>query len=387
MDILHVTQPTTAGVKRVVLDLVTDQSQRGFDVAVACPADDGMLAALAEIGVRHVTWKASRSPGPSVAGETMALRRIVGGIRPRVLHLHSSKAGLAGRLAFRGRLPTVFQPHGWSFLAVNGPLRRATLVWERLAGRWANVTICVSQAEGDLGREMGIQSNFETVQNGIDLTVWQAPDANSRRRVRLALKLNAEAPIVVCVGRMQRQKGQDLLLEAWKGVVTQHPQAQLILVGDGPDRVSLEAQAGKQVSFVGERSDVRDWVLASDVIVMPSRWEGLSIALLESMACRRAIVATDVTGMREAAGNGAAVLIPPENIAELRAAIIRLLDSPQERAALGDRARARVERDFDVANTCRHVLEVYSQISGHDFLGRQTEHGGIKSVVSQEVAG
>lgn len=363
MDVLHVTQPTIAGVKRVVLDLVNDQSRYGLDVAVACPTDSSMTIPLQEMGVRHIPWEASRSPGPSVWKETRALARIIRASRPTVVHLHSSKAGLAGRLAVRGRVPTVFEPNGWSFFAVDGPVRTATLAWERLACRWTDVTICVSDTERTLGNQMGLSCPWEVIENGVDLKVWSAPEFSARQRARSELNLPVDQTLVVCVGRLQRQKGQDLLLKAWPGVRKRFPDASLMLVGDGPDRETLEANAGERVTFVGQRSDVRNWMLAADLIVMPSRWEGLSLAMLEAMACNRPIIAADVSGMREAAGCDAACIVPPENADELERAITTLLDSPELRDELGDRARARVEKHFDIESTCKKVRQVYSRIS------------------------
>ncbi|MCA9073547.1 MAG: glycosyltransferase family 4 protein [Planctomycetaceae bacterium] len=364
MDVLHVTQPTIAGVKRVVLDLVKDQSQRGLDVAVACPSDSSMTDALDELCVRHIPWTASRSPGPSVLKETWALRRIVRNLNPKVVHLHSSKAGLAGRLAVRGSIPTVFHPHGWSFLAVNGPVKAATLAWERFACRWTDVTICVSDSERRLGAETGLRSTWEVIQNGVDLDIWNSPTPYSRDNARTELNLPLDAVLAVCVGRLQRQKGQDLLLNAWQPISERFPNARLLLVGDGPDRDELEAVAGDRVTFVGQRNDVRNWMLAADLIVMPSRWEGLSLAMLEAMACGCAIIATDVSGMQEAAGDDAACIVPPEDIGNLRLQIERMIEAPEERDALGKKARARVEKHFDFKTTCEHVRNVYSRLSG-----------------------
>ena len=77
-------------------------------------------------------------------GETQRLRRLISQVDPDVVHLHSAKAGLAGRLAVRGTRPTLFQPHGWSWLAARGATARGALAWERLAARWTDVS-CASE--------------------------------------------------------------------------------------------------------------------------------------------------------------------------------------------------------------------------------------------------
>lgn len=237
----------------------------------------------------------------------------------------------------------------------------------------------------NLGKQVGLDSNWEVVLNGVDLNAWQAPDAESRAVSRAELQLPMDATLVMCIGRLQRQKGQDLLLQGWPCVIERFPNAALYLVGEGPDRESLQRMAGERVTFVGERSDVRKWMLAADLIVMPSRWEGLSLAMLEAMACSRAIIATDVSGMREAAGDGAACIIPPESVGDLEQAIIRLMGSAEERDALGQRARHRVKQHFDLKSTCEQVLRVYSQVSPLELERQLADDDAVQPPLTHQV--
>src|SRR4029453_11610602 len=114
----------------------------------------------ARAGVPRLSWAAVRSPGPSSMAEAIRLRAAVERARPDVIHLHASKAGLAGRLAPRRRTPVLFQPHGWSWLAVTGALRTASLAWERAAAHRTDLLVCVGGGgerggRGDGGRGRG----------------------------------------------------------------------------------------------------------------------------------------------------------------------------------------------------------------------------------------
>src|SRR6476469_8549539 len=136
MRILHVSQPVTGGVATVVGDLVRTQVEACQEVHLASP--QGPLSrTLASIASWH-EWPGSRSPGIEVSGEVRRLGSLLRKVNPDVVHLHSSKAGLCGRLLLRGSLPTVFQPHGWSFLAVDGLQASLTTAWERFGTRWTS---------------------------------------------------------------------------------------------------------------------------------------------------------------------------------------------------------------------------------------------------------
>ena len=363
LSVLHVSQPTDGGVGRYVADLASEQVARGWDVAVASPAYGELAEWIAAQGARHIRWTAGRMPGPSSVLHAASLARIVEREDPDVVHLHSSSAGLSGRLAVRGRRPTIFQPHAWSFEAVGGPLRAAAAAWERKGARWATAIVCVSEAERRRGEEHGVRAHWLVVPNGVDLETFSEAPAAERAAARRRLELD-DGPLVVCIGRLSRQKGQDVLFDAWPAVLARVGGAQLVLVGEGPDRTELERRAGEGVRLVGHRTDVDEWLAAADVVALPSRWEGMSIGMLEAMARGRSIVATDVPGALEALDDDAGAVVPPEDPAALADAIaVRLLD-PDRAAAEGRRARQRAERNYDLRTTTARIAEAYDQVLG-----------------------
>ena len=352
LSVLHVSQPVDGGVARCVEDLVSDQLARGFSVSVACPAGGPLYAALVASGASHHPWEARRDPGPRSVVEAARLARIIRASAPDLVHLHSSKAGLAGRLALRGRRATLFQPHAWSFLAVQGPVRRAALAWERRAARWADAVVCVSEGERRDGEEAGVAATWRVVPNGIDLATFPEGDRPAARE-RLGL---GEGPLAVCVGRLSRQKGQDVLVAAWPEVEARAPGAELVLVGSGTEAPALTGRA----RIVGE-AVVRDWLAAANVVVQPSRWEGLAYTVLEAMASARSIVATDVAGMREALGDEAP-LVAAEDRAGLGVETAKRLLDPEAADAEGRRLRRRAEELFDVRRATQAMAELYEEV-------------------------
>lgn len=349
MNVLHVAQSADYGLARFLGDLLVDQVARGWTVSFAGPA-----AFAVPDGVEHVTWTATRQPGRGVVAEARALAAIVERVDPDVVHLHSSKAGLAGRATIRRRRPTLFQPHAWSFLAVAGPTRQAALLWERLAVRWTTAVICCSEAEERQGEANKVRVRAEVIPNAVDLSRFATVDRAAARR---RLGLPSGPPIVVCVGRLSHQKGQDVLLAAWPAIRAAVPEARLVLVGDGPDRTALAAQSSDGVQFAGRQLAVEDWLAAADVVAQPSRYEGLALSVLEAMAAGRSIVATDVEGMAEAIGQGGAI-VPPDDAEALAEAVTERLVDPERAEAEGRVGRERAAHSHDLRGWGERMAEV-----------------------------
>ena len=337
--VLHVSHAVNTGLAHCVADHIGFQVDHGLTVSVACPG--GRLGALAAArGATLHDWRAVRQPGVGALAEAAGLRRIIREVRPDVVHLHCAKAGLVGRLVLRGSVPTVFSPHAWSFFAVDGMMRRAVLGWERFAARWTAATVCVSAAERRTGETAGISGRLEVLPNEVSTSAVQI--ALAERRSTLREKLEVRGPLAVCTARLTRQKGQDVLIEAWPAVREALEGAELVLVGDGPGRAGLAAAAGPGVRLVGaaDRTSALRWMHAADVVVCPSRWEGMSLVPLEAMALGRPLVVTDVDGMAEAVPAGAAWTIAPDDVAALAEAVSEVLGDPDKAATAGRLGRA-----------------------------------------------
>lgn len=359
--VLHVSQPGDGGVGQVVMALVRAQRMSRWPVTVACPAGTALAEWAAALGdVQILPWPARRAPGPATVTEVARLRRVLVRTRPDLVHLHSAKAGLAGRLVVRGRLATVYSPHGWSFHSTDGPLRSLVVAWERAAGRrWSDRVLCVSADERRTGERAGIAATWEVVPNGIDVALFSS-NGSARRRARAELGVDPEDPLVVCVGRLCKAKGQDRLLAAWPAVRNGVPRARLALVGDGGWAARLGASALPGVSFVGPAAP-RAWYAAADVVVVPSRWEGMALAPLEAMASGRTVVAFDVDGLPEVLREHDAV-VPQGNVSALADAITKRLGSPDLRQLEGDDNRRAVRRDHDLATSTSGTMSVYQRV-------------------------
>ncbi len=245
------------------------QAGSGLRPVVACPPGGPLAREAAKAGAEVHDWHATRAPGRGWPRGRRA-RRIVRASRPHVVHAHSAKAGLAGRVAVRGRVPRVPAAR----LVVRGgrrPHRRSGSRWERF-GPGGPITSCASanpNAAPARRRASPPAGRSSTTASTSTASVRQ-PRGSGRgpRRAALPRDADRDAPLVVCVGRLTRQKGQDVLLRAWRRTAV--PGARLVLVGDGPDRKALEEAAPPGVLFTGACADVRPWLHAADVLVLPS---------------------------------------------------------------------------------------------------------------------
>ena len=346
--VLMVSQPTTAGVAQCVLDWSLGLAGSRWDVSVACPEDGWLQAKLAQGGIPVHPWESQRSPTAGLRSESAALRAIIAQTGPDVIFAHSSKAGLVARVVNRNQMPLVFAPHSWSFEAVHGAIASAALRWERFAARWTDRFICVSDAERDLGMRSKIRGRYVVARNGIEVDALR-PVAD-RAGLREALGIGAGEVALICVGRLSEQKGQDVLLAAWPHV--QAPDRTLTFVGDGPDEQQLRASVDDpRVRFVGhtDREVALQWLAAADLVVLPSRWEGMALVPLESLAVGTPVVASDVNGAHEAITDDVGALCPADDPVALASAVNAWLATP--RPAARTAARARVEQGFDLAQT------------------------------------
>ncbi len=294
-------------------------------------------------------------PGPrSLATAVLRLRALMRSWKPDVVHTHLYCANVAGRLAASGLAPVFttlhnpdygFEDPGTMGFRVKKWLDRAT--GARLTSRMIAVS---GHVRRDFARELGFR-DVDVLHNFIDVDEFAAPDpAALRRAQRSAMGLGGSDLVILHVGRIHHQKGQDLLLDALAaGAGTLPWRAVFVGAGDvGALRVRASALGVEdRVTWAGPVEDVRPYYAAADVFAFPSRYEAFGIALLEAMATGLPSVVSDAQGMGEVVTPETSVITPVGDVAALGAALGSLGADAGLRAAMGAAARARA-RDFDV---------------------------------------
>ncbi len=362
LDVLIVSQPADYGVAIYVRELAGSAVEAGHDVTVVSPPESrGPLASWVKSdGARHHTLDMARRPALRDPFDVLTLRRLARG--RDVLHLHSSKAAALGRVAAatlprRARPAVVMTPHYWSWL-VGGRLEGLYRWIERLLARRCDVIVAVSEREEAEGHSvLGPDARLRLIPNGVDRAHF-APEGPSATR-------EVDHPLIVCVGRLSEQKGQDVAIRALALLSDRTSRLRLVGGESTPGhRRQLEELAtslgvAERIEWRGPVDDTAPEYRAADVVIAPSRWEGMSLASLEALSCGSAMVATDVSGS-EALGS-AGLIVPREDPGALAGAIDGLLRDPGKRGALGLAARAQ-SRPYDVSVTMRRNLDLWTDL-------------------------
>lgn len=276
----------------------------------------------------------------------------------------------AGHLAKVGRvLATLHYPDLLPVRHYRDPRNHLRRLATRLLYRWTDAVIAVSEDVADKVREFVEldAAKLHTIVNRIDVDSFRT--AAPRRDLAASLGLEPSHKVVLTVGRIMPPKGHTHLIAAMGQLAGTHPEIRLLLAGDGDLRKGLEAKCAAKglsdrISFLGSRPDVADLLALADIFVLPSLWEGTSLALLEAMAASRPIVATDIPGNAAVLGSPpCAVLVPPADSEALAEAISDLLDQPERAAEYGRAARRIVVERFDIRKSITQLEMLWKDAS------------------------
>lgn len=238
----------------------------------------------------------------------------------------------------------------------------------RLTAPFASGFIAVSEeVKHTMIREIGpIGKKITVICNAVDVRRYEQPvDTNA---VRQELGFDNDARLLAIVARLQLQKGHCYLVDAMSAIVKKYPNVHALFIGQGELQAELEAQVeqlklGDNIHFLGSRKDVPALLATSELFVLPSLWEGLSVALLEAMAAAKPIVATAVSGTTQAMIAGkTGVIVEPGNSQALAAGIIQLLDNPELAMQMGQAAKQYVVDNYSAQNQAKEHLALYRKL-------------------------
>ena len=368
MKILYViTRSDVIGGASVhLLDLATGVTLKGHEVVVAAGVKQGESSGIffdraSDLGITCLkVHNLIREISP--VKDVMCffeLRKLIAKLRPDIVHVHSSKAGIVGRLAARSlSIPVIFTAHGWAFTEGVSSRKRKLYIWlERKLSRFSSKTITVSEYDRNLAlaHMVGNESLLVTVHNGM-------PDVDVRQNALLS----QETINLIMVARFEKPKNQRALLESLASLNSSG--WHLELVGDGPElegcrQLARQLNIQDSVSFSGACSDVAQRLARADIFVLISDWEGLPLTILEAMRAGMPVIASDVGGVSESVEHNVnGYLVPRDSQVRLCEALLSLIESEELRRAMGREARRKFEDGFTFDLMLNRTLNIYEEV-------------------------
>jgi glycosyltransferase involved in cell wall biosynthesis len=239
----------------------------------------------------------------------------------------------------------------------------AKVILEKLTNRMAQRYIVVSDAlKVFCAEKFSIPlAKISVVRNGIQLEQF----APLGKELREKLGVKSEGPVIGAIGRLHREKGIDVLIRAFSRLASEMPGLSLLIIGDGPEKNSLEEMAKNsgimdRIIFTGFLPEAEKYLPLFDLFILPSRIEAMPIALMQAMAAGKAIVATNVGAVSELVkDNESAMLVPPEDESLMSRAIAKLLRDPELSRKLGAAAKAKASSEFSLEKMIESYKKIY----------------------------
>jgi glycosyltransferase involved in cell wall biosynthesis len=370
------TQMSVGGAQKVLLSQAEWFHQRGYPVMVAFFYDKEGLRErwekqydfrILDLEARHVGANSLLNLALLLRG-LLRLGRLLRQERfsfAETFTPHSNLLGLP--IAWLMGVPVRIGSH-------HGRIQNAPRWLEWLHGRLINsqvatALVAVSSRVKELAvTGEGIRPERVTlIPNGVTLPPDGAYPQEQIDHIRQIFDIHSDAPVLISVGRLSRQKGHRYLLEAMPSVLERFPHVVVLLVGDGPQRADLEQQArhlGVETSarFLGTRDDVYHLLAAADVFVLPSVSEGMPMALLEALGMGVAVVASNLTGIADVVEDGRhGLLTPPGKPDSLAHAVTRLLEDDDLRANLSQSGKQLVRQEYTVDRMCERYESLFRE--------------------------
>lgn len=375
-DVPRVIHVTTIGITayRALLAQCSYFRQSGLEVGfVFSPSPEGAM--LYQLGFPVQEIYIPRIINPlSDARAVIKVCNYFREVRPDIVHTHTSKAGVVGRVAAKlAGVPHVFHTvHGFPFHA--GMFWGKRLVYQQIEKWLARYTdVMLSQSAEDVvtAAELGIKpgmGGLVHIGNGVDLEEFNPEKYSSRQllEIRARLGISEAMPVVAMIGRINREKGYHDLVEALQQV-RDIPWHALFI---GPDEGFLDDimkqidnyGLRERIHMLGMRTDITDLLAVSDIYVLPSYREGLPRSLIEAQAMTLACVATEIRGCREVVEKDVTgFLFQPGDSIVLGGLLRRLLLDPELRNRMGQAGRSRVCRYFNEHEVAKKIMSLYEE--------------------------
>ncbi|WP_420794783.1 glycosyltransferase family 4 protein [Desulforamulus reducens] len=370
IKVLHVVRPAAGGMKNHLINLIRYTDKNKFSVTVACPPGTSMWDELYDMGVDLIPIPLRGELSPTK--DYLVVHTLVKYLhqsRTTILHTHSSKAALVGRVAgIIARTPVIiFTVHNSIFYEEWSRLKKKIYsTVEKILARFTDRIITVSEA---LKQELLVKEDLSptrltTIYNGIEVEKFTTQ--SDLNEIRQSFNIPESSMIIGTIARLAPQKGVSYLLKAASHLKEYN--VTFLVVGDGPLRQELEQEVSERglqnrVIFAGKRDNIPEILSILDIFVLPSVTEGLPLTILEAMAASKPVVATRVGGVPEAIVEGkTGLVVSPKDPEALAVALAGLLGERDRLNRMGQNGQKHASEKFTVNLMVEKTMDLYKQL-------------------------
>ena len=297
------------------------------------------------------------------------IRKCIRKITPDIVYMHSSKAGALGRIAmtFNFKIKKIYNSHGWYFNAeISDKKKKLYTIIEKILAYKTDVIVNISKSEYEsaLEKKIAKKEKLVLIDNGIDFKKFENVDLY-REHIRNNYNISNDCVVIGVVGRLTDQKDPMASISAFKIVKEKYENCKLMFVGSGELEKHVidyakEHNLEKDIIITGWVSNVEKYISAFDIAILPSKWEGFGLVIVEYMACKKPIVATKVGGIENIiCDKEKGILIEKENYIQLKDSLIEIMETNIEDI------RTRVEKNYNYARENYDISRVAKE---HEYI-------------------
>ena len=349
------------GAENVIRNIITKIDSDKFNVSICCVNFTGSIGeALKKKGYDIIAL----DKDIGIIKTLLTMREVINNKQPDIIHTHGIPAflAIAPIYIFQKKFKWIHTYHFGNYPHINKKYLYAQKVLSRFATKL--VAVSESQRRAVLRHLYVKKEKITTIFNGVSSNPY-LDDHDIRSSYRNEFGYTDEDIVVSCIVVLTKQKGVKYFLDSVSHIISENQRVKILIVGGGPLEEELKEQAknshfSSSIKFTGWRKDINKIMVAIDVFVLPSLWEGLPMVMLEAMASRLPVVATDIADNANVLKNGkVGLIVPPKDSVALGDAIIKIVNDKEYAKSLGESAINRYRSDYEVEKMVSNYEKLY----------------------------
>lgn len=368
IKVLHITQAVIGGTLEYIKLFFKYIDSEKYDVRLICPSYGPMKSEIEKMGFKVYPVEMKREIDVIDDYRSYCkIKKLINDIKPDIVHCHSSKAGVLGRIAaYKNKVKCIYNAHGWSFsMDISDKKKKIYAIVEKICSKHCDMIINISDFEEKLAFNYKIapKEKMITIYNGIDITKYE--NKFNKLSIIKELEIPQDSYVIGMVGRLTKQKSPETFVKIAELLSKKINNSYFVLVGDGELRSEIEnlinsKKLSDRVKVTGWTNEVNKYVSIFDVGVLTSKWEGFGLVLAEYMAAKKPVVAFNSGGIVDVVKdkyNG--LLFNYGDINNFCDAIIRLKNNSELRKELVHNGYKLVNERFNIERVVKEHEELY----------------------------